>query len=192
MDVYSSTISCGRVRIDGQRSSSRNSSGISASSSQHIERDAVILTTVEKGNMRNSNSNDNADVIINDVIEGNNDVDIKVMGSSSSNNNNTATTTTPRVKTEVEDVKYKSCCICFMDLDANSDEYRLHLLRHLEQYEGKSICPSCKKDCGASEKMVDHFLIIHGQVDRLVCPAKNCVRSFRTKKALRIHNGKHE
>ena len=85
----------------------------------------------------------------------------------------------------------KSCCICFQKLDDSTDAFRMHLISHLEKYQGKSICPQCYVDCGRYEKMVDHFLMVHGGVEKLVCHHSNCVRSFRTRRTLELHARKH-
>ena len=85
----------------------------------------------------------------------------------------------------------KTCCICFQHFDDVSDIYRLHLLKHMEMYEGKSRCPHCRVDCGHHEKMVDHFLMAHGGVEKLVCLHPSCVRSFRTERTLKMHAKKH-
>ena len=85
----------------------------------------------------------------------------------------------------------KTCSICFQTLQNSNDDYRLHLLSHLESYEGKSTCPTCRADCTSYEKMVDHFMMVHGEVQRLVCPHPRCVRSFRIKRTLDMHLRKH-
>ena len=85
----------------------------------------------------------------------------------------------------------KSCCICFQRFEDASDAFRLHLLKHMEAYQGKSACPLCRVDCRHHEKMVDHFLIAHGRVNKLVCHYPTCVRSFRTSRTLELHAKRH-
>ena len=85
-----------------------------------------------------------------------------------------------------------SCPICYEKFpDSDDDEYRSHLLRHLESYDGESICHECRTDCNTPDKMIDHFMFVHGGVDKLVCPDPNCIRSFRTKRTLLMHAKKH-
>ena len=86
----------------------------------------------------------------------------------------------------------KSCCICFEKFPDTTEEYRLHLLMHLEAYQGKSICPICRVDCTGYERMVDHVFMVHGGVEKLICPHPTCVESFRTEKTLELHSKKHK
>ena len=87
----------------------------------------------------------------------------------------------------------KRCCICFQSFENadSSDAFRMHLLAHLEPYRAKSVCPNCRIDCGEHDKMVDHLLMVHGGVEKLVCQYHSCIRSFRTKRTLEMHMGKH-
>ena len=62
-----------------------------------------------------------------------------------------------------------SCCMCYRNFECRNDEFRLHLLSHLELFVGKPVCPNCRVDCGDYERMVDHFMMVHGEVDKLVC-----------------------
>ena len=84
-----------------------------------------------------------------------------------------------------------SCCICYRNFECRNDEFRLHLLSHLELFVGKPVCPNCRVDCGDYERMVDHFMMVHGEVDKLVCPHPTCIRSFRTERTLNLHARKH-
>merc|ERR1711954_7419 len=81
----------------------------------------------------------------------------------------------------------KSCCICCLPFKSDSDDYRLHLLHHMEAYHGKTLCPLCRVDCGHFERLVDHFFIVHGGVDKHICPHASCVRGFRTRRMLELH-----
>ena len=84
-----------------------------------------------------------------------------------------------------------SCHFCFDRFDRESEEFRHHLLDHLEVYSGKTICPECRVDCETNDKMVDHFLMAHGKLKKYVCELSTCVRTFRTKKSLEFHARKH-
>ena len=84
-----------------------------------------------------------------------------------------------------------SCYFCCQIFNDTSDEYRMHLLSHLEAYSGKTVCPRCLVNCCSHEKMIDHFLMVHGGVEKLICFHSNCVRSFRTRKTLQLHAKKH-
>ena len=84
------------------------------------------------------------------------------------------------------------CCICCQKFDAANDEYRLHLLAHYELFRGKTLCFHCQVDCGSNDRMIDHFMIVHGGVNKLVCPDLSCIRQFRTQKSLQMHLKKHQ
>ena len=83
------------------------------------------------------------------------------------------------------------CCFCFAEFSKTNDEYRLHLLTHLEGYRGKSLCPICRVGCPSYERMVDHVFMVHGGLEMLVCSHPSCVRSFRTLKTLDEHEHEH-
>ena len=92
------------------------------------------------------------------------------------------------------------CCFCFIPLQDRDDELRAHLLKHLEKFGGKSICPECGVNCASSSSafssnahrsMVDHFMMVHGRVEKLVCGFNNCVGSFWTREELGRHEGSH-
>lgn len=84
-----------------------------------------------------------------------------------------------------------SCCVCFQTFQTKDDAYRMHLLEHMQDYEGKNICPECLVDCTSHDKMVDHFLVVHGKVRKLICPHSSCVLSFRTRRDLELHAKYH-
>ena len=84
-----------------------------------------------------------------------------------------------------------NCCVCFQAFGEKDDEYRLHLLDHMKDYEGKPVCPDCLVDCDQHERMLDHFLMVHGKVRKLVCTHSDCVLSFRTKRDLELHAESH-
>ena len=88
--------------------------------------------------------------------------------------------------------KERNCSICFQHFPDATDAFRFHLLNHMEAYRGKSVCPDCRVDCGHYEKMIDHFLMAHGGLDKLVCPYPSCVRSFRTSRTLELHAKRHK
>ena len=97
-------------------------------------------------------------------------------------------------KEEEEDqniISKQSCHFCFQQFDAESETLRSHLLNHLEDYSRKSVCPECRVDCSTNASMVDHFMMVHGKLDKLVCNFANCVRTFRTEKSLHLHAKKH-
>ena len=96
----------------------------------------------------------------------------------------------------------KQCCICYVvlrDDDAENaddeadrvDEYRLHLLNHLRAFRGKSACPQCAVHCGSYDRVVDHFMMVHGGVQKNVCRVDDCVRSFWTRKERTKHEKNH-
>ena len=105
-------------------------------------------------------------------------------GSSAGSSAGSSQTPGPRVD---EVYSQTNCCICFLAFPADSDSYRSHLLEHMQDYEGKSICPECFAECPDNKKMVDHFLMVHGRVRKLVCPHRFCGQSFRTRTALYLH-----
>ena len=85
-----------------------------------------------------------------------------------------------------------SCCICQEKfVNGDDDEYRQHLMAHVESFEDKSVCHLCRIDFSTHDKMIDHFMTLHGSVDKLVCPYPSCPRSFRTKRTLQLHANKH-
>ena len=101
-----------------------------------------------------------------------------------------------RVKTETSSFVMQqrvvdTCCLCFQTCRLADDEFRLHLLTHLETYQGKAFCPVCRVHCTSYEKMVDHFLMVHGKLPKLVCSFAQCIRSFRTQRTLDMHYRKH-
>ena len=71
------------------------------------------------------------------------------------------------------------------------DAFREHLLQHLVDFEGKSLCPVCESQCETNKGMQTHFMMVHGQVSRLVCPDRNCVQTFWTRAALEKHKQMH-
>ena len=86
----------------------------------------------------------------------------------------------------------KICCVCCLRFPYDSDEFRTHLLDHLDIYAGKTVCPSCLTHCGTYEKLVFHFLYVHGEVQKHVCPDDSCVRAFWTKKTMDRHLKNHK
>ena len=96
-----------------------------------------------------------------------------------------------QMKTETAQRTVDTCCFCFKTCQLADDEFRLHLLIHLEAYRGKAFCPVCRADCTSYERMIDHFLMVHGKMDKLVCSFANCIRSFRTQRTLELHEKKH-
>ena len=97
----------------------------------------------------------------------------------------------PIVEVKEEQPTMRSCCICCEPFQADTDQYRLHLLAHLEVYEGKSVCPFCRINCTTNDKMVDHFLMVHGGVRKLVCSHPDCVRTCWTRRTMDRHEKRH-
>ena len=89
----------------------------------------------------------------------------------------------------------RRCSTCYVDVDVgggrSDDAFREHLLQHLVDFEGKSLCPVCESQCETNKGMQTHFMMVHGQVSRLVCPDRNCVQTFWTRAALEKHKQMH-
>ena len=85
------------------------------------------------------------------------------------------------------------CFFCSIYLPPRkTEEYRVHLTKHLRQFSAKSTCPQCSIGCGSPEKMVDHFMMIHGRVSKHVCRADpNCIVSVWKMKDLLKHEQTH-
>ena len=121
--------------------------------------------------------------------------------SSNSSTNSTSNPSRPSSSTSIPSAKPRprvletpevSCHICFLKFQHNTDSFRLHLIDHMLDYAGKTICPDCSANCMGYENMVDHFLMVHGKLKRLVCPHHTCVRSFRLEVTLNIHKQIHQ
>lgn len=113
---------------------------------------------------------------------------VKLMSDTSSDINEPCLTSPEDSKPELS----TRCFVCFAQFVTNSDELRVHLLGHLDNYAGKTACPECQVDCGLARKMTDHFMIYHGSISKLVCGERNCVRAFWTNRELKRHAKSHQ
>ena len=158
-----------RIAVAGRAANTQSSSTVTVESSETAEKAAssssMSATTKEKGAASKKDGNDNYGV----SQPGDAD-DILV---------EPAPTTS----------RDKVCCICLTKCPI--DELSGHLLRHMELFAGASVCPFCAWDAGSHRKMTDHFLLKHGNVEKIPCDFPDCQRAFWTAREMTRHKNNH-
>ena len=94
---------------------------------------------------------------------------VKVEPTMSSSLSPSSSSTQPMIK----------CPVCPQNFESrDKDDYRRHLLHHVDEEDDETVCPACPFASMDAKLVVEHFMSTHGNLDKLRCTHFGCNRKF--------------
>ena len=84
------------------------------------------------------------------------------------------------------------CPICPRHFESDgNDDYRRHLLHHVDSEEDETACPACPFANMDAKLVLEHFMFTHGNLDKFCCSHFGCDRKFWVHKDYLRHLKNH-
>ena len=84
------------------------------------------------------------------------------------------------------------CLLCPRHFESGGkDDYRRHLLQHLQAQEDETVCPICPFASVDTKTLIEHFMFTHGNFDKFCCTHFECDRKFWIERDYRRHLKNH-